>query len=227
MSSPLCSHWTATRAVRYTRTRTGTYRRLSEYLRASLPTRVLGASPTRRLGNGRHSVTPIANTFENSPSAVRPRRLPRISRFRAQSQLSQVQIYTIICIYLTLSGPPSPRRRLRGCRGRQRDRVRNADPRVRRAVRTGRRRRTLERHVTSLLDSLDGELSVEEDVSLSLAVDGERVTILVPSTSFTFVPIPSKSSASRPNSDGTPRTSTGSNSACPTTCWPTDSPTER
>lgn len=73
------SRWNVVRAVRYTRTRTGTYRRISDYVRASLPTRVLGASSTSRLENGRHSVTPIANAFETSPSSGFGKCIDRLS----------------------------------------------------------------------------------------------------------------------------------------------------
>jgi len=80
----------------------------------------------------------------------------------------------------TLAAHAHARRCVRGHRRRKRDRVRNADPRICRAVRTGRGRRPSnddERHIKSFLDSLDGELRVEEDAYLPLTVDGEQVTI--------------------------------------------------
>jgi len=83
-----------------------------------------------------------------------------------------------------------------------------------------------ERHIKSFLDSLDGELRVEEDAYLPLTVDGEQVTISGIVDSFTSVPIPSKSSTSRLTSNGTPRMSIGSNSACTITCWTSGSLTE-
>jgi hypothetical protein len=60
--------WTVATGVRSTRTRTGTYRRISDFASGWPQTRVLAVFPTSRRGSGYHSDTPTAATFESSLS---------------------------------------------------------------------------------------------------------------------------------------------------------------
>jgi len=85
-----------------------------------------------------------------------------------------------------------------------------------------------ERHIKSFIDSLDGELRVEEDAYLCHSLlTVSRSPSPESLTSFTSVPIPSGSSTSRPTLVGTLRANTGSNSACTITCWMSGSLIER